>query len=361
MKSAVLIAKCNNRNPAVIRSHLENAIAAFDFDDRIQGSVVIKPNVCVPKRFEEGVITDPLVVRCLIDIIKEKGATPIIAEGAATGHSTWEGFMLNEYQTLGADLVDLNEDEEVLVDVPQGVAMKRVSISRTVWESDAVINVPKMKTHTQTGVTLALKNVKGIVPQGKKYIAHFMGLNHAIVDLNFAIRNKPILHVMDAITALEGEYGPTHGDPVEMDLLIVGEDPVAVDSVCCHLMKIDLSTVKHISHAAERGLGRMSLEDIDLIGEKDIESISHEFAHVKTPSRFEALQRVRFLYEHALLDFPFKEKCKECLLCVEKCPMKALTLDGEKITFNMDKCFGCLICLEICPLDLKTAMRGAFV
>ena len=239
--------------------------------------VLIKPNLICARSWRTGTTVNPAVVEALAHLAWEAGAGDVlIGDGSGVGEDTNEVFKALGYDEMAhrcaARLVDLNQDP-VEVDCPTGVVLKRIPISRTALEADVLINVPMLKTHCQTIVTLSLKNMKGVVHSRGKRKAHFVGLEQAIVDLNRAI--APHLIVVDGTVGQEGR-GPAAGDAVEMNLIIAGANRVAVDAVCCQIMDVDPETVPVISLASEAGLGPLALEEIVLKGQ-ELESVRRPF------------------------------------------------------------------------------------
>lgn len=251
--------------------------------------VLIKPNLSVPLPAKTGVTTDPNVVIALIHLAKEAGAREVVVgESAVVGFDADTIFDLlkvrRRFEKAGARVISLDQDEVVEVEIPGGDVLKKLKVCRKAYESDVLISVPKMKTHFQTGVTLGLKNMKGTIPDESKRIMHRIGipvkkreengLDRAIVDLNTIL--SPDLTVIDATLALEGFVpGPRLvGNPVRMDTLIAGFDPVAVDAVGCRTIGLDPAQIRHIRLAYERRLGRMLPEEIEVVG-KSIRSVLH--------------------------------------------------------------------------------------
>jgi len=245
-------------------------------------TVLIKPNFGVAVPPETGIITDPRVIDALIDECrKADSARIVVAESSVVGFNTSEVFrelgLQNRFERRGAELVDLDQDEIIKVDVPDGTVLKSVQIFKSAYESDVIISVPTMKTHILTGVTLGLKNMKGILPDSMKKRMHRIGakqrirdfeLDHAIADLNTVI--APSFTVIDGIIANEG-YKPgtlgIGGTAVQFDTIVAGRDPVAVDTVGAYLMGYAPGEVRHIAYAAERGVGVGDLNRVDIRGE----------------------------------------------------------------------------------------------
>ena len=239
--------------------------------------VVIKPNLLCALDWRTGTTTNPAVVEAIAHLAWEAGAADIIiGEASGVGNDTSEVFRALGYEDVArrcsARLVDLNQDP-VEVDWPSGVVINKIPISKTALEADVLINVPVMKTHCQTVVTVSLKNMKGVMHSRGKRKLHFLGLEQGIVDLNRAIAVH--LVIVDGMIGQEGA-GPVAGDPVEMNLILAGANRVAVDAVSCRVMGIDPETVPHIQLASEASLGPLALEEIAIRGET-VESVTHSF------------------------------------------------------------------------------------
>ena len=101
-------------------------------------------------------------------------------------------------------------------------------IAKEIDEIDKLINLPIMKVHYATGITLALKNLKGILVRDDKRNFHALGLDECIVDLNNTI--KPHINILDCITCME-RMGPRGGDLVNLGLILAGKESGAVDYV----------------------------------------------------------------------------------------------------------------------------------
>ena len=233
-------------------------------------TVIIKPNLVAPRPPETGATTDPRICRVIADMVRERGARPIMAESSFVGLDTEEVIRTAGYDKLredGYEVVNLKEKgtEIVTVPVPQGVAIDEVSLPKIVVDADAIVDVPKMKTHDQSGVTLAVKNMKGVLPDvWKRRFHHTYGVFQSTADLLTVV--KPCLTVVDGIVAMQG-IGPAMGEALEMDLVIAGQDAVAVDAVVSSVMGFELHECGCVREAAGRAIGVGDLSDIDVVGE----------------------------------------------------------------------------------------------
>ncbi len=230
--------------------------------------VLINPSwVAPPTDPQSAVITSPEVTRAVVDIVRDFGARPVIAESSAVGVDMGKVIAGSGYGNLrreGYEVIDLKSTPKVTVDIKGGELLEKVETFELVTQADVIISVPKMKTHDQTEITCSLKKLKGLVTDEQKRKMHQKGVFKGVVDITMFL--KPRLAIVDAILCQEG-LGPIFGRPVEMNLIIAGKDLVAVDSICGQIMGYDPQEVLITKFAAERGLGVMDKQMIELPGE----------------------------------------------------------------------------------------------
>jgi len=217
-------------------------------------NVVIKPNLVVAKPASEGATTHTEIVEGIILFLKDYGITnPVIAEGSWLGETTSRAFERCGFTTLakkyGLKLLDTKSDE-VIKKTVHGLTL---GVCASVADADFLINVPVLKGHCQTTLTCCLKNMKGCIPDSEKRRYHNIGLHKPIAALNTLI--KPDLHVIDGIcgdpTFEEG------GKPVAANRILIGTDPVLLDSYGAMLLGYEPASIEYLSYAAEFGIGNM--------------------------------------------------------------------------------------------------------
>ena len=152
---------------------------------------------------------------------------------------------------------------------PAAAVHRQFHVARGVLGARALVNLPKLKTHGLTTLTGALKNTFGVIPGFRKaeyHVTHpdLEGFSRMLADLNGLVRSG--LVVMDAIAAMEGN-GPRGGTLVDLGLLIVSDDPVAVDAVACRIAGIDAARVPLLRMAEEAGVGRAAADRIEIRGD----------------------------------------------------------------------------------------------
>ncbi len=205
--------------------------------------VVIKPNIIGPRDPKTAVVTDPGLVEALIIYLKDYTDEITIAEGSAIGLDTKESFQVAGYHRLkevyGVRLSDFNEAPRAKMEWKFG----EINIPE-ILTTHEYINVPKMKTHNQTLVTLSMKNQKGLLSTKDKRRFHRLGLHEPIAALAEVI--QPDLTIMDATTCIEGNGPGRSGEVKTMNLLIAGHDMVEVDNVAIQIMGFTNGEVAHI-------------------------------------------------------------------------------------------------------------------
>ena len=225
--------------------------------------VLLKPNLN-----DLAVFTKTSLTEALIQMMMDLRARPFIAESTfGNAHMTSAAFRKTGYMDLaaryGIDIYNLNESEPVAVKVSKPLVTESISIGSEVLEADKIINLPTMKVHYATGITICLKNLKGLLVGNEKRRFHEIGLDNAIVDLSNTIH--PHLNIVDAITCME-RMGPKGGDPVDLNLILAGADSAEVDWTGMSIMDYTLDEVACLKRYLE--LNSIDPGGIHVVGEK---------------------------------------------------------------------------------------------
>lgn len=270
--TTVAIVKGTEPSRMVMRAlQLIGADALVASDDR----VLVKPNYVSAKHPTTGITTDSRVVDSVIDFLKHRGVKDIVVGEGGAG-DTDRAFDVVGIREVAArhrvPLVNLNRDARVTLTVPRPLALRDVGIARTALDRTVIVNVPKLKVHRMATVTLCMKNLMGLILP--KNIMHDR-IHEKIVDLASLFADKVKLNIVDALIGADRDE--TSGRPVTMDLIIAGQDMVAVDTVATSVMGIDPGTVRYLALAEERGLGVATLDRIDVVGEP-IDAVTKVFS-----------------------------------------------------------------------------------
>lgn len=246
------------------------ALSKLKIEDYIKKDALIgiKPNLVVAKPSTSGATTSPELVEGTIEYLKSKGfSNLLIMEGSWVGAKTSRAFEVCGYTKIaekyGIPLIDLQKDAYREYDVDS----MKINVCEKALKVDYLINMPVLKGHCQTKMTCALKNLKGCIPNSEKRRFHTMGLHKPIAYLNKALRTDLI--IVDGLAGdLDFEEG---GNPVQMDRIILGFDPVLVDSYVANLMGYDENEIPYIKIAESIGVGRCisSKEQVNELNENN--------------------------------------------------------------------------------------------
>jgi uncharacterized protein (DUF362 family) len=250
-------------------------------------TVILKPNLAYP--YPPPATTDPRTVKAAAILAFEAGASrvyigdssaysckKIIGVGRWTNRDVIEktGMALVAQET-GATIVDFDEDEFVMKDIPDGVILQRAPIARKMLDTDVVINMPALKTHFETQVTLAIKNFHGILPDHYKVQWHKDEIMQKVVDLHKVVKTD--LVILDGIVGMQG-LGPRCGTSVSMDVIMASSDVVSLDAVACEVMGITSWSIESTRIAHTQGIGNGRIADIEVKGDT-IASVKKSFEH----------------------------------------------------------------------------------
>ncbi|MBX3208046.1 MAG: DUF362 domain-containing protein [Labilithrix sp.] len=238
------------------------------------GRTLVKPNlVCAGEPFAHA-YTRPEIVEAVLGALKdaERPDAPMteLAVGERCAITIPTRFVFREagydamLERTGAKRYCFEEVPQVEIPLThEGRLRDYLFTPEPVAKADFFVNCPKFKAHPWTTVTFSMKNYIGIQDDRHRLIDHDHALNRKVADLQYIV--QPQLIVIDAIIAGEGRM--LTPIPRNMNLVIVGNNQVAIDSVACQIIGLDPLSVEHIRLAHERGFGPTSLERITLGGD----------------------------------------------------------------------------------------------
>lgn len=218
--------------------------------------ICIKPNICLMKKANTDVTTDPNLVEAIVDLLMERGNYRIsIVESDASTNLINPAFKALGWSRLAdekqVELVNLTNSEKIRIEI-NGQHLKTIKIPRIMYECNLHISVPKLKVHELTGITGALKNTFGCIPFRRKAKYH-KHISEVIADINSVL--KPDIVVMDAICGLIG--GCITGIPLRTNMIMASNDPVAIDSAAARHVGYRPRKIQHIRLSEDAGVGTM--------------------------------------------------------------------------------------------------------
>jgi len=232
--------------------------------------VLIKPNLVVATPPALHLTTDPHITASIAELLLEHGVKRVVvAEYPALihkGRDVFETTLTRKFAEMaGAEIAYLDECELIDVEVEGAEVQHSMKIPKIVMDADAIIDVPKMKTHWLTKVTLGIKNLLGLLPLEDKIRFHREDVHQKLVDIFMLFKDKIALTLIDGMVAMEG-LGPRCGELVPMGVLIASKDTVAADAVASYMMGFDPMEIEEIRIAQDRGLGNGILSKINYKG-----------------------------------------------------------------------------------------------
>ena len=353
--------------------------------------VLLKPNLVRAMPPERAITTHPAIVAAVAKLVNEAGGHPLIVESPGGPYTTlsikaaYRKTGMDWAATAGgAELTDAAEATQV--PLPEGRILHRLDVIQPLSQGDVLINLPKLKTHNLTALTLGVKNLFGLVPGVLKIGYHaklqarerFAG---ALLDILAYAR--PALNIMDAIVGMEGE-GPSGGDPRAIGAILASADTLALDIVAASLVGYDPLDVLTTRVAVAWGLTSGRLEDVTLLGEPlealQVRDFRKGIEMAMDPGLVSPLLR-RFLvrqeesggdgiahslsygwFWRQLVAYPRAgDKCIGCGYCVKHCPVNAIQVVDRRAQMDLSRCIRCYCCHELCPqlaVELQKPLLG---
>ncbi|MDD3641859.1 MAG: DUF362 domain-containing protein [Candidatus Krumholzibacteria bacterium] len=355
-RAAVSLVRCDSYDDAPLRAALAatlepfGGIAAFV---RPGMRVLLKPNLLSAKAPPRAVTTHPHLVEAVAAMVREAGGEPVVGDspgGAIRGiQRVWDNTLMSEMAArAGLELVNFEASGSTAIDA----GPYRFYVARPVLEADLVINLAKLKTHSLTLMTGAVKNVFGVIPGFRKSEMHKLypkPAPFAAMLVELYRRIAPALSIVDAVVAMEGN-GPSSGEPRRIELLAAGTDAVAVDAVLARAIGFRPGQVDTTRIAAQTGAGIGDLDRIDVMGD----AAGARIEGFSLPSNLKirlvpgALARLvaPLVWLRLSID---TDRCTGCAMCFSSCPVKAIVPDGEQYRVVHERCVQCMCCHELCP------------
>lgn len=232
--------------------------------------VVVKPNIGWDAPPERAANTNPELVGHIVKRCVEAGASEVYVFDNTC--NKWDRCYRNsgikeKVETAGGKMVPGNTETFYKeIDIPNGIKLKKAKVHKLILESDVFINVPVMKHHSSTRISLALKNLMGVVWDRKFY--HSNDLHQCIADFYTAI--KPDLNIIDGYNMMtkNGPRGVSVADVTNLKALIASTDIVAADAAASKMFGFEPADIGHIQIAHDMKLGNMNLEELSISKQK---------------------------------------------------------------------------------------------
>jgi uncharacterized protein (DUF362 family) len=252
--------------------------------------VFIKPNIVFWTKSVNfpkwGVVTTSRVVEDMVILLKEHGVQDItIGEGTVvfdpkdteTQQHAYESLGYNKLaDRYGVKLVSVFERPFEKVSLGDGIELK---FNADIMSSDLVIDLPVLKTHAQTVVSLGIKNLKGTIDISSRKKCHSADPDHDLHAMvaRLADNMPPIFTLIDGIYTIE--RGPGFDGKARLsNLLVASQDVLSADKVGAAILGYKVSEVPYLMHACKRYNRPADLSDIEVTGES-VETVASRHEH----------------------------------------------------------------------------------
>lgn len=334
--------------------------------------VVLKPNLVAAMAPGEAATTDPVLLAAVADFLREYGAADLLLAESPGGIYS-EAALRRVYKACG--ILDIAEEigvtlnyhaDAVTVNAPHAEVCRAFHILRPIAEADVIVDLCRLKSHSLTRYSGAVKNFFGVIPGVEKFEMHsaypavpvFSGM---IVDLcDMLCRDHEILAIGDGIVAMEGN-GPTGGTPRPVGVLLMSQSPFSLDAAAEEILGC-AGAVPITEEARRRGLCSL-LGQTEVCGTPLAEFALTDFrapdaSGGKLGSKI--LRNLPNLFGGKLAAFFSPrprmdvQKCVGCGVCVQSCPRHVIeirqTKQGKRAIIDDSGCIRCFCCQELCPL-----------
>ena len=309
--------------------------------------VLIKPNMLSAATPADAVLTHPLIIKAAVEYVLQKGARPQVSDSPAIGsfdRIVKVNRMKEALVGLNVDVIPFQETRLVDIGNPYG----KIDIAQDALDADVIINLPKLKTHSQMLLTLAVKNMFGCIVGFQKSRWHMragvdsMAFARLLVAIHQAVR--PTVSILDGILALQGEGPGKGGKPRHVGVLMGSCDAFALDTAVCRMLGIDYQSVPVLKIASE----------IKLLNSCEVEGELPTVNDFELPQTGGLIFGPRFLHNFLrrhTMSLPVCDNhlCKLCSECWTICPAQAITSLEAGVEFDYQKCIRCYCCIEVCP------------
>ncbi|MGF3554682.1 MAG: DUF362 domain-containing protein [Thermoplasmatota archaeon] len=317
--------------------------------------VLLKVNLLNATPAEKAVVTNPELVKKTAEHVIKAGGIPYIGD-SPSGQFT-KGRLKRVYKKSGLQKIsdelniELNYDTKTTkIQVPFGKKLKETPVSNFVLKADKIISLPKIKTHSFMIMTVATKNMFGIIPgltKAKYHSIFFKKTYFADMILDVLSIAPPDLIIVDGIIGMQGE-GPSGGIPVNLGVILAAENSIALDITVCDILNIEPVVIPVLKQAKIRNLWPKQ------ILYPQLKPIDVKYFDFVLPSTADYLITGKKTPRKSPV---VTSRCTSCGMCQEICPKQAIAITNNQAQINHEKCIRCYCCHEVCPekaIELKT-------
>ncbi len=234
--------------------------------------VLLKPNIVSGMSPEEAGTTHPAVIEAVIKILKAQNCEILAGDNPFSEDAAKAMKTCGIYDVCKKNGVEIAVfDKKINALNEKALVVREFSLTHYFNEVDAIINIPKLKTHSQLYFTGAVKNLYSIMPGPRRGFYHLKYSNieyfaNMLLDLYSLLRKKVVLNIIDGVYGMEGN-GPCNGTSKFAGVLGASSDAVALDFVMCSLIGLDAGNLSTVYYAGKRKDYMFDEKNIRVVGD----------------------------------------------------------------------------------------------
>lgn len=372
--SKVVLTKCDSYDFITVKNKIKKSIdhlGGFGHFIKKNNKVFIKLNCVGPFSPELGITSHPIFIQAIIKLVKEYTNNITIGDNPATKDLIYTLKKCGLYKMILEENIKIfNGKPSCEITNKKAKYFQCFQVSKEMVDTDVLINVPKLKTHSLTYMSIAQKNLFGFIygldkagwhVKAKNSLQFAETLNDLYGAILDAFSNKKILNICDGIVGIEGDGPSRAGLTKKAGIIIASEDAVSLDRIAVEIVGLNHNLFFLNKIANERSYGEGNLNNIVILGNQLSDFKNIQFKAPQNPlSSFTLkllkIKRLRnILLEHPVVVNDF---CLQCGECINICPPKVLSVNAEGLpVINKTQCIRCWCCMEVCPQNAITKSK----
>jgi uncharacterized protein (DUF362 family)/NAD-dependent dihydropyrimidine dehydrogenase PreA subunit len=355
-KVTISLKHCARYELKMVRDALDELLEPFkDELSRVKRGdlVLLKPNLLSGHPPEDAVTTHPVFLEAVLRYFLDCGAKPVIGDSPSPVHKDIEQI----FEITGLTKLRKQYNVPLVHFDRKGWNLKRIRgreypIAKSIDEADFVINLPKVKTHNLTILTLGVKNMYGVIPGFRKAFLHKEypnAVDFSEVNLDIYLLSKSFLTIYDGIIGMEGEGPASGGDPVSLGFILATNCAMSADLFIADFLGLQRNRFPLFLALKRRGFD--AERDVEYCGDAPG---SFEQKELTFPGTSQLNYIPAILTRSVGIQLWARPRiitriCTNCNKCVEACPAEAIEEGPIRPFFKYHKCINCFCCIEICP------------
>ena len=274
---------------------VQAALQNIGYKPQYGSRVLLKPNLLAPS--EDGLCcTHPQVVAAACDYVTAHGAAPVVGDSPAFGsamrvaHNIGLDILLKK---RGVELITLEHPRSITL--PCGLT---TSISRHALDTDAILNIPRLKAHSQFRITCGMKNLFGCVSGVRKALAHSKhgdrqnAFRNILIEIHDVL--PPVTSLLDGIVVMDGT-GPSGGDPFPLGVIAASSSTSALDTAAYMMVRTMPESIPLWNELRLRGAPAAFRRNLHFpqIRAEQIDGSAFRFPHALKPETFNPARLLR--------------------------------------------------------------------